>query len=131
MRLAEDLKRDWKTAKSVRLPWKLGLLLAIGSALSAAIFDHFGRLELVLPALNSLVVLGYTIAVKRRLWKFLWFWIVMGVIAATHVPLIALVPWTSTWVPPLTIAAIDAVDFCLILVTISVIAEFHHARQTS
>jgi len=60
-------------------------------------------------------VLGFMIALKRKLWPHAWFWITMTVIAALHVALILFVPWGTRWVPALVIAGIDSVDFCLIL----------------
>ena len=81
-----------------------------------------GRLDdLGLPVLNSIVVICYAIAVKRKLARYVWFWITMAVLAALHIPLILFVPWTTRWVPALAIAVIDSVDFILILAILAVI----------
>jgi len=65
MPIANDIKNDIKAAKKVpRLPWWGILCGIIGSALGAWLFDHFGRLSLFLPTLNSVAVLGFTIALK-------------------------------------------------------------------
>ena len=60
---------------------------------------------------------------KWRLRRHTWFWITMTVIVALHVPLILFVPWGTRWVPALAIAAIDSVDFCLILWVLSFIGN--------
>ena len=99
------------------------LSLMIGSFLCAWLFDNFGKLDLVLPIMNTIVVLGLMLGFKRKLWRHGWFWGTMAVIAALHVPLILFVPWTTRWVPALAIAVIDSVDFCLILWILAVIEK--------
>ena len=78
-------------------------------------FALYGKLELALPLINILGVLGLIIFFKWKLRRRAWFWVTMAVIAALHVPLILFVPWTTAWVPALAIAAIDSADFVLIL----------------
>jgi hypothetical protein len=124
MQLPTDIKGDIKAAKRIRLPWWALLCLGIGSFLAAWLFDHLGRLDLVLPALNSVFVLGFAVAVKWRLRRLAWFWITMIIIAALHVPSILLVPWTAKWVPAVTIAIIDSTDFCAILFVLAVVGRF-------
>jgi len=48
----------------------------------------------------------------------------MSIMAALHVPLILFVPWTTQWVPALAIAAIDSVDFFVILAILSILGNF-------
>lgn len=123
MSLAKDVKSDIKAAKKLRLPWWGVLGLMVGAFLCAWLFDNFGKLELVLPFLNSILVLGFMLVLKRKLWPYRWFWISMAVLAALHVPLVLLVPWTTRWIPALTIAAIDSADFCLILWILAVVGK--------
>src|ERR1700737_972870 len=87
-RLATEIKGDIRAARKIRLPWWALLCLGIGSFLAAWLFDRFGRLTLALPMLNSILVLGFTVAVRRKLRGRAWFWITMTVLAALHVPLI-------------------------------------------
>ena len=47
----------------------------------------------------------------------------MTVIAALHVPLILLVPWSDGWVPAMAIAGIDSVDFCLMIWIVSTVGN--------
>ncbi len=124
MALANDVRSDIQAAKKLRLPWWGVLCLIIGSFLCAWLFDNFGKLELVVPILNSILVLGFMLVLKRKLWRNAWFWGTMVVIAALHVPLILFVPWTTRWVPALAIAVIDSVDFCLILWILAVVGKF-------
>src|SRR3954451_25209020 len=108
MSLANDVRGDIKSAKKLRLPWWGVVCLIIRSFLCASVFDNFGKLDLVLPILNSILVLGFMLVLKRKLWQYAWFWGIMAAIAGLHVPLILFVPWTSKWVPALAIAAIDS-----------------------
>jgi chromate transport protein ChrA len=123
MLLANDVKSDIKAAKKLRLPrWAIlpGIVVAF---LCAWLFDRFGRLNLMLPIWNSVAVLGLMFVLKWRLRRHAWFWITMTVIVALHVPLILFVPWGTRWVPALAIAAIDSLDFCLILWILSFVGN--------
>jgi hypothetical protein len=119
-----DIKSNIKAAKKLRLPWWGVLFGIIGSFLCAWLFDNFGKLEFVLPTLNSMAVLGFMLALKRKLWPHAWFWITMATLAALHVPLVLFVPWSTRWVPALAIAVIDSADFALILWILAVVGNF-------
>ena len=99
MPLINDIKKDAKVAKKMRLPWWGVLLGIIGSTLSAWLFEHFGRLDIALPTLISIGTLGFAVAIKWKLKRRVWFWITIIIIVALHVPLILFVPWTIKWVP--------------------------------
>jgi hypothetical protein len=114
-RVGIDIKGDIDAAKKLHLPW-WGLLGVIFVGFFGAwLFDHFGRLDLVLPVLNCIAVFGFLIALKWKLRRRSWFWGIMIFIAALHVPLIMFIPWTTQWVPALAIGVIDSADFCLIV----------------
>ena len=66
MPLADEIKGDIRAAKKIRLPWWALLCLGIGSFLAAWLFDHLGKFNLVLPTLNCIFVLGFTVAVKVK-----------------------------------------------------------------
>lgn len=124
MPLADEIKGDIKAAKKIRLPWWALLCLGIGSFLAAWLFDHLGRFNLVLPTLNCVFVLGFTVAVKRKLKRHAWFWGTMTILAALHVPLILFVPWTTKWFPALAIAAIDSADLIVMLAILAVVGKY-------
>ena len=123
MPIIQDIKNDIKDAKKIRLPWWVLLCLAIGSLPIYWFFYHFGRFDLALPMLNCILVLGFLIALKRKLWPHAWFWITMAVLAALHVPLILFVHWTTMWVPALAIAVIDSGDLILMLAILAVVGK--------
>jgi len=90
-----------------------------------------GRFDLALPALNSIAVVGFTIALKRELGRYVWFWITMTILAALHVPLVLFVPWTSKWVPAIAIAAIDSGDLIVMLAILAVVGRFMGEQKTA
>ncbi|MGO9863982.1 MAG: hypothetical protein ACLPLR_10265 [Terriglobales bacterium] len=131
MPLARDIKNNIKDAKKIRLPWWGVLCLIVGSLPIYWLFDHFGRLNIALPTLNCIAVLGLAIAVKWKLRRYVWFWGTMTILAALHVPLILFFPWTTRWVPAIAIAAIDSADLILMLPIISVVGRFMEGPRTS
>jgi hypothetical protein len=131
MSLANDVTSDIKAAKKLRLPWWGVLCIIIGALPVYWLFDHFGRLNIALPILNVVAVLGFMLVLKWKLRRHTWFWITMAVIAALHVPLILFVPWTTRWVPALAIAVIDSADFCGILWILSVVEKFMDGPKAS
>jgi hypothetical protein len=124
MSLTNDVRDEIKAAKIQRMPGWVVVCVIIVSFLCAQLFERFGKLNLVLPSLNCIGVLGFMIALKRTLWRYAWFWWTMAAIAALHVPLFLFVPWGTKWVPALAIAVIDSADFCLILCILAVVGKF-------
>ena len=48
----------------------------------------------------------------------------MAIVAAFHVALVSLVPWTTRWVPAVKIAAIGSADLILILALLALVGKF-------
>jgi hypothetical protein len=130
MPVADNLKGDIEAAGKLRLPWWALLCLGSSGLLLSWLFDHLGRFELVLPTLNSTVVLAFAAAVKRRLRRRPWFWGTMAMFAALHVLLILFFPWSAHRVPALMIAAIDSADLIVMLTIISVVGRFMEGRPS-
>ena len=131
MPLTNDIKSDIKAAKKLRLPWWGVLCLIFGSLPLYWLFDHFGRFDIALPTLVSIGMLGFVIAVKRKLARHAWFWGTMAILAALHVPLVLFVPWTTKWVPAIAIAAIGSADICVMLAILAVVAKFMEGPKTT
>jgi hypothetical protein len=130
MSLTNDVRGEIKGAKKLRMPGWAVVCVIIVSFTCAQLFEHFGKLDLVLPILNNIGVLGFMIVFKRKLWRHAWFWGTMATIAALHVPLTLSVHWTTRWVPALVIAVIDSLDFCLILWILAVVGKFMGEQKT-
>lgn len=123
MSIVSEFKNDLRAAKSMRLPWWGVVIGIICSTLSAWLFGKSGRLDLDLPTLNSIAVVGFFIALKWKLRRHLWFWCFIAVVALLHIPLILFIPWTTKWVAATAIACIDSADFCLMLWGVSILRQ--------
>jgi hypothetical protein len=131
MSLSSDVKNDIKAAKKLWLPW-WGVLSLMALSLPALwLFDHFGRLDMALPTLNCVLVLGLLVFLKWKLRRHAWFWIAMTIVAVLHLLLIWYVPWTTKWVPALAIAAIDSADFCIVLWILAVVGKLVERPKAS
>jgi hypothetical protein len=121
MSIISDIKGDIRAAKKIWLPWWAVLCWGVVCALIELLLLALGRFDLALPTVNSIAVVGFAIALKRRLGRHVWFWMTMAILAALHVPLLLFVHWTTMWVPALAIAAIDSGDLILMLVILAVV----------
>jgi len=129
--LIDDIKSDIQAAKKMHLPrWSIlpGIIIAF---LCSWLFDHFGKLSMTLPTLNCIAVFGFLIALKWKLRRRIWFWCVMIFLAALHVPLILLIPWTTSWVPALAIGVIDSADFCVVVWILAAIGRLMDGPMTA
>jgi hypothetical protein len=124
MQLVSDLRNDIKDVQNVRIPSRVKWFGAIGALLCCLLLLHFGRFDLASPTINCLVVLGFVITLKWKLRRYVWFWIAMIIVAALHILFLMFVPWTTTWILGLVVAAIDAVDLLVILAILSVVRRF-------
>ncbi len=131
MSLIQDIKNDIKEAKKIRVPWWGVLLWMAGCGLIDWLLILLGRFDLALPALNSIAVVGFTIALKRNIGQHVWFWITMVILALLHIPLVLFVPWTSKWVPAIAIAFIDSADLIGMLAILAVVGKLVGGPKTS
>jgi hypothetical protein len=131
MPIIQDIKNDIREAKKIRLPWWGVLSWMAACGFIEWLLIDLGKMDLALPTLNSVAVVGFAIALKRKLGRHVWFWGIMAVIAALHVPLVLLVPWGTKWVPALAIAAIDSADLIAILAILAVVERFMKEPKTS
>ncbi len=123
MPLIHDIKNEIREAQKIRLPWWGVLCWMACCALIVWLLIDLGRFDLAVPTLNSVGVLGFFIALKRKLGRKVWFWITVAFFAALHVPLILFLPWTTRWVPALAIAAIDSADLIAMLAILAVVGQ--------
>jgi len=131
MSIISDIKDDIRAAKKIWLPWWAVLCWMAFCAVIELLLLALGRFDLGLPALNSVAVVAFAIALKRKLWRHAWFWGTMICLAALHVPLVLFVPWTTRWVPALAIAAIDSGDLILMLTILSVASNLVGEQKNS
>ena len=78
----DEVKCEIREAKKLRLSWRTKLLIILIGAPITFLFALYGKLQLALPLMNVVGVLGLMILFKWKLRKQAWFWITMTVIAA-------------------------------------------------
>jgi hypothetical protein len=118
-----DFKSDLKAAKKMRLPWWGGFALAIGCLPIVLLLDHFGKLNFALPILGSAASIGLLLVLKWEIRSVAWFWKTISLMAALHIPLIIVIPWTGKWVSPFVSGGIVSADFCGMLWILSVVRK--------
>lgn len=125
MSIANDIKRDIRAARKIRLhlPWWAVLCLIVGLVPIYWLFDHFGQFDIALPTLVSIWMMGFVIKLKWQLSRYAWFWGTMIVLAALHASLISFVAWTTNWVPAAVTGAIGSVDVIVMLAILAVVAK--------
>lgn len=129
MLLGNEIKADIKAARKIRVPWWGLLGVGIGAFLTSWLFDRIGRVDLVLPIMNVIFVLGFAIAVKWKLRRRTWFWGTMSTLTALHAFLIAFVPWPTTWIPAAVIAVIGSADLILMLAILEIVGKLVEGRN--
>lgn len=117
--------------RKMRLPWWGVLCVILGALALLILFDHFGKLTLARPTMTSAAMVVIAIAMRWKLKGHGWFWITMIVLAALHIPLVLLVPWTTRWVPAFVIIPIGMADLYLMLWVLSVVGKAMAEPQAS
>lgn len=105
-------RNDIKAARKIWLPWRVLLPWGIFCLAVELALNHFGRSNLSLPLLGTIVVFSFFIYLKWDLRRQPLFWSTFVILAALHALLIWYVPWTSKWVPAVVSAGIVSVDIC-------------------
>lgn len=87
-------------------------------------FRSIGKTDM---GLNVAVCLGMCLVAIRIRWDLrtrLWFWGVVAVVLALHVPLFFLIQWPHIWVPGLALLPIGLADVLIILGAVRFVEKF-------
>jgi len=117
--------------KQMRLSWKGGLAIFLGTILIGLLFFHFGKLALARPTIFSVIMIVTAIAMKRELRRRVWFWITITIIMVLHVLLILFVPWTTDWVPAIVMIPFGIADLYAMLAILSGVGKFVERPKTA
>ena|ERR1051326_7450763 len=132
MSQVNELKREIREAKKLRLSWRTKLLMVvIGTPTFFLFLIQGGRLELFWPLAISIGVIGIVIRFKWKLRRLTWFWVTMAVIAVLHVLWVLFVPWTTKWIPVFVYSGIATADFFLILWILLVVERLMGGPKTA
>ncbi len=105
--------------------------MILGALALLILFDHFGKLTLARPTMTSVAMVIVAIAMRWKLKQHAWFWMTIIVLAALHIPLVLLVPWTTKWIPAFVIIPIGMADLYLMLRILSVVGKFMDSAEAS
>ena len=108
-------RNDIKAARKIWLPWRVLLPWGVFCLAVELVLNHFGKLNMSLPLLGSIVVFAFFIYLKWELRREPPFWSVIAAFAALHALLIWYIPWTSRWVPAVVTTGVVSIDICLML----------------
>jgi len=109
-----ETSRSWKT-----LPW----VIAAAVVTSPLFFFFEQRNEPEVGRAAWMCALVFVVVVKIR-WELRthsWFWLTLAGLAALHVPLILLIPWTASWIPAFGIWPVAVLDCAIILGCIALV----------
>lgn len=101
-----------------------GVIIAVILLPVFIFFRHIGRIDL---GLNAFICLGVTLLVIRIYWnlrKLFWFWLVIIVILALHVPLALRIQWPHGWVPGIVLLPIGLADLLIYVGAIKFVERF-------
>ncbi len=126
-----EFREDLKVARQFRLPWWGVVCWMAICAVIIFPFARSGRLDLARPVLYSIGMLFIVTAIKWKLRRHTWLWITVTFLAAVHVLVILLVPWTPNWVPAIVAVPFGVADVYAMLWIVSVVGRFLEAPPTS
>ncbi len=78
-------------------------------------FRHIGKTDMGLNAGVLISIFIVAIRVRWDLRKRIWFWVILALVLAAHIPLLLFVPWPDSWIPGLALLPIGVVDMSIIL----------------
>ena len=88
------------------------------------LFSHFGKSEMGLSASICMIAILFAIGLRWNLRKRFWFWEVIVLVTALHVPLILMFRWPDKWVPGIALLPIGAADLLIFLGAVRFVEKF-------
>ncbi|HEX5438986.1 MAG TPA: hypothetical protein VFW98_17675 [Gemmatimonadaceae bacterium] len=131
MSLSTDVKNDIKSAQKWRLGWRGLLIVAVMDLPVFWLFDHFGRSNMMVPTGACIAVLGVVIAIKWKLRRHVWFWMVLAILAALHAVLLWYVPWPAARGAALAWTGVAYIDLWVLLWVFEAIGRLMEGRTTA
>jgi hypothetical protein len=97
--------------------------LAVGFTV-IELFRRFGRIDLGMNVAVCLAMCIIAIWIRWDLRRRLWFWVVVALLLALHVPLFFLIKWPHRWVPGVALLPIGIADLLLFLGAVQFVEDF-------
>src|SRR5438046_2767519 len=122
---------DYVTPKAKEPVDYTGLKIAAITASVFFVITFFYNADAGLAACIVLGVIIFAIKIRWHLRKHVWFWAILAVILALHVPLVFMVRWPQGQAPTIFYAMpIGIADFLIIIGAISVAEKFFSKRPS-
>lgn len=98
----------------------------IGAILSPVLllFIYFGKGEMGRAACIGLAGILLAIKIRWDLRNRFWFWGIIAVLLALHIPLLLLIRWPSGWVPAIAALPFALADFLIVLGAVRFVEKF-------
>jgi hypothetical protein len=93
---------------------KIALIILLCAIPFAIPFWTHGDTGRATAAVLCADVFGTTIWLCRHLWRRIWFWVVLAILAAAHVPLILFVHWSFPGVGPQRLMGVAVIDLAYV-----------------
>ena len=101
-----------------------GLIIGVILSPVLLLFIYFGKGEIGRAACIALAGILFAIKIRWDLRNRLWFWGIIAVLLALHIPLLLLVRWPSGWVPAMAALPFALADFLIVLGSARFVEKF-------
>ena len=92
-----------------------GVIIGAIAVFVIVVFSYFGKSDMGLSAAICVIAVLFAIGLRWTLRSQWWFWGVIAVMTALHVPLIMMFRWPDKWVPGIALLPIGIADVLIIL----------------
>jgi len=106
-----------------------GLYIGAFVAPIYVLFVYLDQPDIGLTAYYCLVTILLAIRARWDLRKHAWFWVVIAVVLALHVPLIVFWRWPDRWIPGMAVLPFAAADCAMILGVVRVAERLAGAKS--
>ena len=106
-----------------------GLIIAALLVPLYLLFLYLDKPDVGLTAFYCLGTILFAIKIRWELRKHAWFWAVMAVVLALHVPLIVYWRWPDRWIPGIALMPFALADIAIILGIVRVAERLSGAKS--
>lgn len=88
------------------------------------LFIHFDKGEIGRSICIDLVGFLYAIKTRWDLRKHFWFWGILVIVVALHIPILLYIPWPGGWVPAVAATPFAFASFLIIIWLVGLVERF-------
>lgn len=87
-------------------------------------FTHIGKADMGLNVGICLGIMVFAVGICWNLRKYFWFWMIIVLLLALHIPLILTIHWPRVWVPRIALLPIGLADLLINIGIIRFVEKF-------